>query len=127
MCIQVMTPAHSGAVLGRQAHVHDGFGPGQDRLPHHLGRELSGTIQGLGDLLRVPGYLLEGLVTVQMLAAGEEPEFLRPVLGHFRHRTLTRLWAGPCARREAAQLPPVLHALALERSVHVSRPGWLSL
>src|SRR5690606_31941977 len=74
--------AHAlGRRAGRKTDLLDGVGTGQDRFVHDLRGELSETIQSLGDLLRVVRHPFEALVTIQMLAAGEEPEFLLLVLG----------------------------------------------
>jgi hypothetical protein len=58
--------------------------PGEDGLKDQLQRQPLGGIQFLNHFLRVFGHLAEGLLAVEVLAAGNEPDF-----GGFKifHRT----------------------------------------
>ena len=73
VCIQVMTPTHAGSRVGFQADLRDGLGPLERRLAHHANRQL--VVEMRGDLAGVLGDLLQRLLTVQVLTAGQEPDF----------------------------------------------------
>jgi hypothetical protein len=60
----------------------DGVRTGEHWLPNQLRWKFAETVQGLDHLLRVPRYLVEGLVPVQVLAAREKPDLSSLVLGH---------------------------------------------
>jgi hypothetical protein len=65
--------AHAGVARCRlQACSPDGVTGGEDRLPDQPDVEL--VRERLADLLRLLGHLLQRLVTVEGLAAGEEPD-----------------------------------------------------
>ena len=48
----------------------------EDGLPDDADGHLAGLIEGGGDPLRLRRHLLEGLLAVQVLAAGQEPDLL---------------------------------------------------
>jgi hypothetical protein len=73
VCIQ-----DAARVLVGLAHrPPDGGGVGEHRLPHHPDRHLGGLVERRGDPLRLLGDLLQGLLAVQPLAAGQEPDLVR--------------------------------------------------
>jgi hypothetical protein len=57
------------------------FAGRENGLPHHLARHVIGTVEQRDDLLRLLGHLREHLVTVQRLAAGEEPDLVGREVG----------------------------------------------
>ncbi|GAA2032436.1 hypothetical protein GCM10009740_23160 [Terrabacter terrae] len=62
----------------------DGGGVGEDRLPDHPGRQDAARVDLLGDRLGLVGDLAQRLLSVEVLAAGEEPD-LALVVGGLRH------------------------------------------
>ena len=76
VCIQVMTPRQAGSSLASPMALPDRRGVLQHGLPDDLHRHLGGVVQRGGDPLRLRRDLLEGLLAVQVLAAGQEPDLL---------------------------------------------------
>ena len=62
--------------VGFQCGAADGVGIGEDRLPDELDRDVAVGVQGVGDLLRLRCDLLEDVLAVEVLAAGEEPDLV---------------------------------------------------
>ena len=54
----------------------DGIGVLQNRLPDDLHGNVAGRIEGAGNLLGLVGDLAEGLLAVEVLASGEEPDLV---------------------------------------------------
>jgi hypothetical protein len=52
------------------------------RLGHHFHRDLAGRIEVTDDLLGMLGDLPECCISVQMLAAGDKPDFEGAVVDH---------------------------------------------
>ncbi|MCY1244555.1 hypothetical protein D9M72_576400 [compost metagenome] len=59
-----------------QRGAADGFRISEDGLPDHLDRDIGGVVQCGGNLLRLRGDLLEDILAVEVLAAGEEPDLV---------------------------------------------------
>jgi hypothetical protein len=67
--------ADAGRVgVGLEHRAADRAGVGEHRLPDHPDRAPAGLVERGGDPLGLLGDLLQGLLAVQPLAAGEEPD-----------------------------------------------------
>jgi hypothetical protein len=67
---------------GVATHAQDLLARGEHRLPDHPDGDLRRLVELAGDLARLPGDLVQRLLAVQPLAAGEEPDL---ALGIGRH------------------------------------------
>ena len=74
-----------GRVVGLLAQGGDGVRRGQDGFEHHLDRDGRRGIERPRDFLRVGGHLFQGFRAVEMLAAGDEPDFELFEIGHFHN------------------------------------------
>ena len=68
-------PDALGGVIRRLAQFGDRVRRDEHRLEHHLDRDGRGDIQRLRNFLRMLRHGLEGFRSVQMLAAGDKPDF----------------------------------------------------
>ena len=82
---------HVRGLVGLAHRAADRGGVGEHRLPDHPHRHLGGVVQRVGDAAGLVGHLLQGLLAVQPLAAGQEPDLVRGErVGHrVGHRVLT--------------------------------------
>ena len=71
-----------GGAVGLEAEGADFLGAGEDGLEDDGVGEFPGGVQFLDDALGVGGDLLEGLGAVEMLAAGDVPDFGGGRWGH---------------------------------------------
>ncbi|MDI2023447.1 hypothetical protein PJL18_03995 [Paenarthrobacter nicotinovorans] len=89
-CVQALDP-HLGRAEGVHPGGHtdhgvirvcfqcgaaDGIAVREDRLPDELHGDIAGSVQDVGNLLRLRGDLLKDVLTVEVLAAGEEPDLV---------------------------------------------------
>jgi hypothetical protein len=76
------------ARVGLEGHAADAVAVLEDGLPHDADGDVRRLLELPGDLLRLLGDLLERLLAVEVLAAGEEPDLVvvegRGDAGHFR-------------------------------------------
>ena len=92
VCIQAMTPTQAGFALASRnsaripsASVTTGFGDDPDR-------DRRRRVEGRGDLGGVRRHGLERLRPVEVLAAGDEPDLVRPEVAHGRTPPLAGHW-----------------------------------
>ena len=74
-----------GRVVGLLAQGGDGVRRGQDGFEHHLDRDGRRGIERPGDFLRMDGHLFQGFRAVEMLTAGDEPDFELFEIGNFHN------------------------------------------
>ncbi len=73
VCIQAMTPMHSGRGVRLGQDSGDRIGVGDDGQPAHLDRDLGAAVESLGDLTGLIGDLVEDVLPVHGLAARDQP------------------------------------------------------
>ena len=91
VCIQVIRPMQFGALLASWQSLVDRVGRRQHRLEDDLDRHAGRLRQPVGDRLRVGGDLLQHFFAVQVLAAGDEPDFELFEVDHAQIRSVVRI------------------------------------
>ena len=74
VCIHAMTPMHVSSALASRQIAPDALGGLDDWFAHDPYRNGRARVQAGRDLARVLGNLLQRLVAIEILAAGDEPD-----------------------------------------------------
>ena len=86
VCIQAITPTQRLCGVRLEADLPDRLRALHDGLLHHADRDRRLGVERAGDLARVLVDLAERLLAVQLLAPGQEPDFVRAQRFPGRHR-----------------------------------------
>ena len=98
---------HVVAAVGLEHRAADGGGVLEDGLPDDVRRDRVGGVEQARDLLRLLGYLAQGLLAVEVLAAGEEPDLAVGVrLAHRGAAPWVRLVGQIASVRGVREAPP---------------------